>query len=361
MTKQSTEESTEHAGTGSRTQRGLSGMNLTDLLRQGGEVPGVASSDADAQSLYQVREVPIEDILESKYQTREHMSPERFNRLVKSMRDEGPKDFKDFLPVRIHPTIAGKWQVVRGGHTRLAAAKEAGLTTYPIVIVEYDNKRSALSTARENLAREDLTPVEEGRLYLLLKEEFGYTQMSLADELGISRDRIKECEAVAKSAPYILDMIRRARELHGDSNHGLRAAKYLRRLDVLDERTQGLAARICGPLIDAFLYERITTDGIDIATKQLVAAADPEAVLAAILKGLRRGEESELPIEEEAAEQSESIHEAPVPDVQRSEKLGLATRRFRQFVTLIGGNAPSQEERTVLTNIRNEIDAILTR
>ncbi len=298
-------------------------------------------------------EAPLDDILNSDYQTREKMSEEKFRRLVKSMQEDGPQDT---ILVRKHPTIPDKWQIVRGGHSRRDAAKAAGLTSYPISIVDYDDKRSALGTARENLAREDLTPLEEGRLYLAMKS-FGYTQEALADELGISRDRIKECEALAKSAPEIQEMIQRIKDLDGDPNRGLRAAKYLRRLDDLDKQAQGLAARIRGPLIDAFIYERITTDEMDTATKHLVATDDPENVLAAIVRSLHQKETAA----EQQAEQSKGAKEPPPPEIQRTTNLGLATRRLRQFMTLIGTSPPSEEERKTLTHIRSEIDAILNR
>jgi ParB/RepB/Spo0J family partition protein len=347
---------------GSRTAKGLSGIKLTDML-QNRSIPGVAEQQtADEQSLYQVQEVPIEDILESDYQTRETVNPERFQRLVKSMKEEGPKEYKDAIPVRAHPTIKGKWQVARGGHTRLKAAKEAGLTAYPIIVVTYDNKRSALATGRENLARADeLSPVEEGRYYLLMKD-FGYTQESLAEELGISRDRIKECEAAAQSPEYILTMFARIKEMGGDTNRGLRAAKYLRRLVILDKRQPGLAARLCAPLCDAFVYERITTDGLDIATKRIVQSDDPETVVASIIRDLQRNDEQTESSGPKEQEQSpETQREVKAPEIQRSEKLNLTVRRFQQFTTLIGKQPPSDEERKVLENIRQEIDALLSR
>lgn len=347
---------------GSRTARGLSGIKLTDML-QNRSIPGVAEQQTvNEQSLYQVQEVPIEDILESDYQTRENVNPERFQRLVKSMKEEGPKEYKDAIPVRAHPTIKGKWQVARGGHTRLNAAKEAGLTTYPIIVVTYDNKRSALATGRENLARADeLSPVEEGRYYLLMKE-FGYTQESLAEELGISRDRIKECEAAAQSPDYILIMFSRIKEIGGDTNRGLRAAKYLRRLVTLDKRQPGLAARLCAPLCDAFVYERITTDGLDIATKRIIQSDDPESVVASIIRELQRNDEraeQSSPNEEERSSQAQ--REVKAPEIQRSEKLNLTVRRFQQFTTLMGKQPPSEEERRVLENMRQEIDTLLSR
>jgi ParB/RepB/Spo0J family partition protein len=316
-----------------------------------GENPGFST----IQPVSDRQEALLDDILDNDYQTREGMSQEKFRRLVKSMQEEGPQEP---IQVRKHPKVPGKWQIVRGGHSRRDAARAAGLTHYPITVVDYDDKRSALATARENLAREDLTPLEEGRFYLSMKS-FGYTQEALADELGISRDRIKECEALAKSAPEIQEMIQRIKNLDGDPNRGLRAAKYLRRLDDLEKKNPGLATRIRGPLIDAFLYERITTDDMDVVTKQLVGADDPEKVLATMLRGLRQKEEAAS--QEPEDKQRKTSEEPPLPEIQRTTNLNLATRRFRQFVTLIGTFPPSEEERRALAHMRNEIDAILNR
>lgn len=349
---------------GSRTAKGLGSLNLTDIIAQrGGQVPGVSADQLSdgPKSLYHVQEVAIADILDSDYQTREAVTPARFARMVKSMREEKPTEFKDAIPVRIHPTQPGKWQVARGGHTRLKAAVEAGLTTYPVVVVEYDNRRSALGIARENLARgEEYTPPEEGRLYILLKREFGYTQEELAQELEIPRDRIKECEAAAQSAPDILDMFSRLKDLGGDTNRGLRAAKCLRRLDILDEREQGLAKRLRASFIDLFVTEDITTDAIDIATKRIANATDPEATASAIISEFTQSAKPEEQLLPEAG-QPRPKKEAPAPEIQRTERLTLAIRRFRQFSTLIGDYTPSEEERRVLTTLRAEIDSLLNR
>jgi ParB/RepB/Spo0J family partition protein len=363
QTPQDTSAASANRGTNSRTLKGLNNLQKLTNVIHSQNVPGVAQPRPENdQSLFQVREVSIEDILDSDYQTRETVNPERFQRLMKSMKEEGPKEYKDAIPVRTHPTIPGKWQVARGGHTRLKAAQQVGLKHYPIIIVDYDNKRSALATGRENLARADeLSPVEEGRYYLLMKE-FGYTQVSLAEELGISRDRIKECEAAAQSPEHVLEMFARIKELGGDTNRGLRAAKYFRRLTVLDERQAGLAARLSTPLIDAFLYERITTDGLDIATKHILQADDPEAVVASIIRDLHRKDEQAEHSEVKEQNQSPNVQkDVRVPEIQRSEKLTLTVRRFQQFTTLIGQQPPSHEERRVLENMRQEIDTLLNR
>ncbi len=46
------------------------------------------------------------------------------------------------------------------GHRRLAAAKQLGLRTVPVVVGEFDNAQSSEVSLAENLFREDLTPVE---------------------------------------------------------------------------------------------------------------------------------------------------------------------------------------------------------
>ncbi len=322
----------------------------------------IGSYQAIQDSLYTVREVHIEAILDSPYQTRETMSPEKWRRLVKSMKEVGPQGFSDAIAVRRHPEQEGKWQIVRGGHSRRDAAREAGLTMYPIIEVEWDNKKTGLATARENLAREDLTPVEEGKLYLLLRRDFGYTQETLAEEIGVSRDRIKECEALAKSAPDILDMIQRARQLddQGEGDRGLRAAKCLRRLDDLDAREQGLAARVRAPLIEAFLKKLITTDWIDIATKRLLNDETPDQLVVSFLASIEQSEEEAQSTAPAAGAPDQLKPEKPT-EIVRQEKLTLATRRFRQFTTLIGERPPTAGERATLQQVRSDIDQILNR
>ena len=108
----------------------VKGMPVQALSASSDQVQDmVTDRSKDSQSLYQVIEVPIVDILDSSYQTRESVSPARFARMVKSMKEEKPTEFKDAIPVRPHPTEEEKWQIARGGHTRLKAALAAGLTT----------------------------------------------------------------------------------------------------------------------------------------------------------------------------------------------------------------------------------------
>jgi ParB/RepB/Spo0J family partition protein len=306
--------------------------------------------------------VPIDDIEDSFYQTREKQQGEgneKFQRLVKSMKEHGPDG-----PINVHRNPDTRnLQVTAGGHSRLGAAKKAGLTKYPVIIVPYDARYTALGTAWENLARQDLTPLEEGELYLKIRQSQGFNREELAEELGISPDRIKECEALARSSDDIKEMIRRIGAEEGNAERGLRAAKHLRRLDELDKRQQGLAVRLRAPLVDAFVYERIKTNEVDIAVKRILAADDPEEELSRIIRSISQQEEQEdyrgQEIEKGNAQKPNPLGKEPT--LQRTTKLVLLTRNFHIFEKLVGDAPLSNEERRTFQEMRQKIDTILNR
>jgi ParB/RepB/Spo0J family partition protein len=340
-------------------------LDSLSITVTGEEVPPDFSVRTEGSAHSQRIQISIDDIMDSHYQTREKRSgpgTEKFQRLVKSMRKNPPD-----VPIKVHPhpTIPGKWQISAGGHNRVAAAKVAGFTSYPVIIVDYNDEDAALGTAWENLAREDLSPLEEGDLYLKIRKSRGYNRDELAEELGVSPDRIKECEALAHSAEDIKEMIRRIKALGNgnDTDRGLQAAKQLRRLDILDQRREGLATHIRAPLIDAFVYERITTSEVGLAATKLLGAEDPEAQLAAILRSLHQKDEME---EDEAQPSERNTRQvekkyAKEPSLQRETKLSLLTRNFKVFTQLLGDTPPSEEEKLVLNDLRRQIDTIMSR
>jgi ParB/RepB/Spo0J family partition protein len=335
----------------------------TDQSSAGGLAPAPAESATEKPDGPQTVLMLIDDIVESDLQTRERepgQGSNKFQRLVKSMQKTGPDHA---IKVHMHPTLSGKYQVTAGGHSRLAAAKVAGLTHYPVVIVAYDQELAVLGTGWENLAREDLSPLEEGEYYLKARRYRGYNRDELAEAIGVPVDRIKECEALANSAEDIKDMIRRIKALEQGAERGLQAAKHLRRLDILEKQREGLAARLRAPLIDLFVYGRITTSEMDLATARLVRAEDPEAQLATLLQSIRQREESEEEgLEPDGVGTKQKDMALPKePPLQRMTKLGLLTRNFRGFTQLLGDVPPSDEEKRILSDLRQQIDVLMSR
>lgn len=289
--------------------------------------------DETEASLYKVLDIAPDDIYDSYYQSREQGDPQRFQQLVHSIQSQG---FNGVLIVCSHPDHKDKYQLVAGGHRRRDAARTAGLTAIPCLVIDFDRQRMAMGTATENLMREDLSIPDEGKLYLKLRQDAGWTQEELAQQLDISRDRIKECEVVSRDMDDIQQMLR----LSGD--RGLRAAKALRQLDKLDDPEHGIlrAAAERAPIIQQFLAGDLTTDGVQYAVNAVFS---------------RREQVSQQ------QESSTASTQAPPEEIRRQERVHSLVKRFSSWKKLAGEGVLYPEEREALTHLSEEIQAYLSR
>jgi ParB family chromosome partitioning protein len=88
-------------------------------------------------------------------------------------------------PLLVRPRN-GRFELI-AGERRLRAARIAGLSTVPVVVVEADERGSLERALVENLHREDLNPIEEAAAYRQLIDEGGLTQEELGSRLGRNR------------------------------------------------------------------------------------------------------------------------------------------------------------------------------
>ena len=91
-------------------------------------------------------------------------------------------------PVVVRPKD-GMYMIVTG-ERRWRAARMAGLSEIPVIIIEADDKKAAELALVENIQRKDLNPVEEARGYAALIDEFSYTQEEIAKKIGRSRSAV---------------------------------------------------------------------------------------------------------------------------------------------------------------------------
>ena len=91
-------------------------------------------------------------------------------------------------PIVVRPKD-GMYMIVTG-ERRWRAARMAGLSEVPVIIIEADDRKAAELALVENLQRKDLNPVEEARAYADLIEEYSYTQEEIAKKVGRSRSSI---------------------------------------------------------------------------------------------------------------------------------------------------------------------------
>lgn len=113
------------------------------------------------------------------FQPREKIKKEDIAELIDSVRLHGVIE-----PLVAAHTPAG-YQLI-AGERRWRAAKEAGLETVPVYIIETSRKGMLELAIVENLQREDLDPLERAQAFTRLKQEFGMTTGKIAERMGRS-------------------------------------------------------------------------------------------------------------------------------------------------------------------------------
>jgi ParB family chromosome partitioning protein len=111
-------------------------------------------------------------------------------------------------PVVVRPRLEGGYELI-AGERRWRAAREAGIATVPAVVRETDDRDSLLLGLVENVAREDLSPVEEARAYALLIDEFGLSLGDVAERVGKSKPTVSNRVRLLELPDDVLAMIGR--------------------------------------------------------------------------------------------------------------------------------------------------------
>ena len=128
--------------------------------------------------------LPISQVEPGLNQPRKRFEPAALADLAESIRVHGI-----IQPLTVRRLASGYYQII-AGERRWRAAKEAGLTEVPAVIIEADDRKVMELGLIENLQREDLNPAEEARGYQSLMEDYGLTQEQVAQRMGKSRPAV---------------------------------------------------------------------------------------------------------------------------------------------------------------------------
>ena len=131
---------------------------------------------------YRLRELAVADIHPNPDQPRKHFDEASLRSLATSIRERGV-----LQPVIVRPRTAGGYELV-AGERRWRAAQLAGRSGLPALIDDVvDGARSLEAALIENVAREDLTAIEEARTIALLLDDLNLTAGRIASRLGRSR------------------------------------------------------------------------------------------------------------------------------------------------------------------------------
>lgn len=101
----------------------------------------------------------------------------------------------------------GTFYELIAGERRWRAAKLAGLREVPVVLREYSRQESMEIALIENVQRSDLNPIEEGRAYQRLIQEFGLKQEEIAERVAKNRTTITNAMRLLKLDEAIQDMV----------------------------------------------------------------------------------------------------------------------------------------------------------
>lgn len=129
----------------------------------------------------ELRPLPIDLIAPNPQQPRHQFDEDALMALADSIRAKGV-----IQPILVRPLRDGRFELV-AGERRWRAAQLAGLEAIPAVIRHDDDAASLELALIENMARQDLNPVEEARACAALVEELGLTREEVGLRVGRSR------------------------------------------------------------------------------------------------------------------------------------------------------------------------------
>jgi len=154
-------------------------------------------------------ELPVDAIHPNPRQPRRRFEPEAASGLAESVRRQGV-----IQPLLVRPRGVGGYEIV-AGERRWRAAREAGRTTVPAVVRDADDRETLLLGLVENVAREQLTPIEEARAYAVLIEEFSLSLGEVAERVGRSKPSVSNRIRLLELPDDVLGMVERGQLTEG--------------------------------------------------------------------------------------------------------------------------------------------------
>jgi ParB family chromosome partitioning protein len=150
-----------------------------------------------------LRELPLGLIEPNHAQPRRHFDEDTLLELAGSIGERGV-----LQPVLVRPGEDGRYGLV-AGERRWRAAQIAGLQTIPALVSAYDDLAALEAGLIENMARENLNPVEEARACATLSKELGLTYQQIADRVGRSTSGVANLTRLLNLSAEILELMER--------------------------------------------------------------------------------------------------------------------------------------------------------
>ena len=208
--------------------------------------------------------LPVETIHPNPRQPRRRFEPEAAEGLAASIRLQGV-----LQPVVVRRRPEGGFELI-AGERRWRAARAAGAPTLPALVKDVGDRDSLLLGLVENVAREQLSPVEEARAYASLVDEFELSLGDVAERVGRSKPSVSNRLRLLELPEDVLWMLAR-----GDLTEG-HARAVLSLPD--DDARRRLARRITKEGMTVRGAERAAQNGGAKRRPRRAVAFDPDLV-----------------------------------------------------------------------------------
>ena len=197
--------------------------------------------------------LPISQVESCSSQPRKHFNEASLAELAASIQEHGI-----IQPLTVRKLASGYYQII-AGERRWRAARLAGLSEVPVIVIEADDRKAAELAMIENLQREDLNPMEEAAGFQSLIETYHMTQEEAAARVGKSRSAVTNALRLLSLTPSVRKLV----------EEGTLSAGHARALLPLSPALQESAA---GAVVSGGLSVRQT----EALAKRLSAEKKPE-------------------------------------------------------------------------------------
>ncbi len=157
----------------------------------------------------ELAQLPVGAIRPNRHQPRRRFDSEGVSELAESIRVQGLVQ-----PVIVRPAGNGGYELI-AGERRWRAARAAGLATIPALVREAEDRDALLLALVENVAREDLSPVEEARAYASLMDEFALSLGEVAEHVGRSKPAVSNRVRLLELPDDVLSLVDRGQLTEG--------------------------------------------------------------------------------------------------------------------------------------------------
>jgi ParB family chromosome partitioning protein len=165
-----------------------------DALLSGGDDGGAALAGKQSQ-------VGVDDIEQNPYQPRKTFDGDELSSLSASIKTHG------VLQPLVVRQVGQRFQLV-AGERRLRAAREAGLSSVPVTVVDFNDQQILEAALVENIQRSDLNPIEKAQGFKEYLTRYHMTHEQLATRLGLGRATITNLVALLELPAELQDAVR---------------------------------------------------------------------------------------------------------------------------------------------------------